>query len=202
MLPVGKSPGTWLASLAAHLERALDCRVSQFSDSLDLTFAFLPARGQFSSTSILLHLRERFFPPDSPPADGDANGGQDNGNGLPDRVLLAVADVDLCVPIFTFVFGEAIDAGPCAIISGHRLRQEFYGLPPDEALFGERLLKMATHEIGHTQGLRHCAAYRCVMATSYAIERVDLKSVEFCPSCARSFFRPAPLLSLKENNAR
>lgn len=194
LLPLGKAPEAWLPSLAARLEAGLACRTSQVSDWLDFGFAFLPARGQFSSTSILLHLRGLFFRDSSAaavPADDAESGGWRAAEGdAPSRIVLAVADVDLCVPIFTFVFGEAIDNGPCAIVSGYRLRQEFYGLPPDPELFEERLLKMATHEIGHTQGLRHCAAYGCVMATSYAIERVDLKSVEFCPSCARAFYAP------------
>ncbi len=162
----------WLPALARALEPALGCRCLERPGAQDLTFAFLPARRQFSSTAILLYLRDAYVP-------------QETGG---DGVILGVADSDITVPIFTFVFGEAIDGGPCALISGHRLKQEFYGLPPDPALFEERLLKMALHELGHTRDLRHCPAYSCVMATSYAIERVDLKSPAFCPACARAFF--------------
>ena len=34
-------------------------------------------------------------------------------------------------PDLTFVFGEAQMGGPCAVVSLHRLRQQFYGLPED-----------------------------------------------------------------------
>src|ERR1051325_11632071 len=55
--------------------------------------------------------------------------------------MLGVTGVDLYIPILTFVFGEAQMGGPCAVVSAHRLRQEFYGLPADPTLFLERLLK-------------------------------------------------------------
>ena len=52
--------------------------------------------------------------------------------------MLGVAAVDLYIPILTFVFGEAQMGGPCAVVSVHRLRQEFYGLPPDTEMFRQR----------------------------------------------------------------
>jgi hypothetical protein len=41
--------------------------------------------------------------------------------------LLAIADVDLYIPILQYVFGEARMGGPCALGSTFRLRQDFYG---------------------------------------------------------------------------
>jgi len=49
--------------------------------------------------------------------------------------------------------------GSCALVSARRLRQEFYGLAPDQALLEQRLLKEAIHEIGHTCTLTHCENY-------------------------------------------
>jgi len=97
--------------------------------------------------------------------------------------LLAVTDADLYIPILTFVFGEAQLGGKCALVSTHRLRQEFYGLPPDRDLLMERLLKESVHELGHTVELTHCDDYRCVMAASHAVEWIDLKDSTFCPEC-------------------
>ena len=48
--------------------------------------------------------------------------------------FLAVADVDLYIPILKYVFGEAQIGGPCAVVSAFRLRQEFYGLERDDVL--------------------------------------------------------------------
>ena len=105
-------------------------------------------------------------------------------DGLPDRVL-AVTGLDLFVPVLTFVFGEAQLPGRCALMSIHRLRNEFYGLPPNPAALRERLLKEAVHELGHTYGLVHCEDWQCVMSSSYGVERVDVKSAEFCSACLR-----------------
>ena len=73
--------------------------------------------------------------------------------------------------------------GPCAVVSAHRLRQEFYGLPADGTLLRQRLLKEAVHELGHAFGLRHCIDYRCAMASAHAVEWIDLRESSLCESC-------------------
>lgn len=97
--------------------------------------------------------------------------------------LLGITDNDLFIPIFTFVFGQAQLGGPAALISTHRLRQQFYGLPDNRDLLLARTEKEATHELGHTRGLVHCQSYDCVMHFSNSIEQVDMKSSAFCESC-------------------
>jgi predicted Zn-dependent protease len=101
----------------------------------------------------------------------------------PETRLLGVTSLDLYIPTLMFVFGEAQLHGPCAVVSVHRLRQEFYGLPADPRLEAERLLKEAVHELGHTLGLRHCDDYHCAMAPSHAVEWIDLKSSRLCSDC-------------------
>jgi archaemetzincin len=128
---------------------------------IDPEFAFDPARGQYHSTAILRHLA------------GVAGG---------DR-LLGVAAVDLYVPIFTFVYGEAQLGGPAALVSTHRLRPEFYGEAANGEVVAGRLLKESLHELGHTYGLRHCQDWSCPMATSTAIERLDWKGERYCDAC-------------------
>ncbi len=105
--------------------------------------------------------------------------------------LIGITGHDLYIPILTFVFGEAQMGGSAALVSTHRLRQEFYGLPEDPALFRDRLLKEAVHELGHTLELRHCQDYRCAMASSHSVEWIDLKEPALCSSCA---LRIAPQL--------
>ena len=102
--------------------------------------------------------------------------------------LLGVTPLDLYIPILTFVFGEAQLEGGCAVVSTFRLRQEFYGLPPDPGVLSRRLLKESIHELGHTLGLTHCEDYECVMAPSHAVEWIDLKSSHVCPECSRAIF--------------
>jgi archaemetzincin len=99
-----------LDQLAVELARVFhrSCRVH--TEPLDIGFALDPSRRQYHSTAILARLQ----------AFG-ANGSR----------MLGVAAADLYVPVLTFVFGEAQLPGRCAVISAHRLREEFYGLPPN-----------------------------------------------------------------------
>lgn len=137
------------------------CRLRR--EPVDASFAYDALRRQYHSTAILASL-------DRTVAEAESR-------------VLGVTALDLFVPIFTFVFGEAQICGRCAVVSTYRLRQEFYGLPTNPVLTEERLLKESVHELGHTYGLRHCHNWRCVMASSHAVDRVDLKSAELCAAC-------------------
>jgi archaemetzincin len=68
-------------------------------------------------------------------------------------------------------------------VSLQRLDERFYGLPARQELLRERLVKEAVHELGHTFGLRHCDDWRCVMTSSHAVDRLDVKGIEFCRVC-------------------
>jgi len=102
--------------------------------------------------------------------------------GKNERVV-GVADVDLYAPGLNFVFGEADIRSGTAIISLCRLRQEYYGLPPDKNLFLIRAIKEIVHELGHTFGLGHCSDSKCVMHFSNSLADTDWKEVNFCPKC-------------------
>lgn len=104
--------------------------------------------------------------------------------------ILGVTELDLFIPIFTFVFGEAQVGGSAALISAHRLRQEFYGLPAAKDLLLMRAEKEAIHELGHAFGLAHCRDYACVMRFSNSVEEVDVKSSELCPACSDKLYAP------------
>ena len=97
--------------------------------------------------------------------------------------LLGVTDKDLCIPILTYVFGEAQVGGTAAVVSLARLRQEQYGLAPDQPLLLERLRKESLHELGHTFGLIHCPSKDCVMYLSNTVVDVDIRGRDFCRGC-------------------
>ena len=160
-----------LESLAASLARTFraPCRIRP--ESLDVSGSWDSVRGQYYSTAILRLMERAWGLPSAPGA----------------RVL-GVTVGDLYVPVLTFVFGEAQVDGNCATVSTARLREEFYGLPADEALLRERLLKESVHELGHTFGLRHCTDWRCVMSSSYGVERLDIKGAQFCRACGKVVF--------------
>ena len=94
-----------------------------------------------------------------------------------------MTDKDLCIPILTYVFGEAQVGGTAAVVSLARLRQEHYGLAPDRPLLLERLRKECLHELGHTFGLVHCPLRECVMHLSNTVVDVDTRGGEFCTGC-------------------
>jgi len=99
--------------------------------------------------------------------------------------LFGLTEVDLFIPIFTFLFGEAQLDGPGALLSAHRLHNFFYGLPENREQFRQRMRKEVVHEIGHTFGLRHCFDPLCVMRPSTYVEEIDLKAEDFCDTCRR-----------------
>ena len=163
LLPFGPAAAETLSELRAGLERefAVPCEI--LPPEPEPAFAFNLTRQQYSSTEILAAMLKR-----NPPAKWRLHG---------------VTPLDLYIPILTFVFGEAQLPGTCAVVSSHRLGQEFYGLTADPKLEHERLLKEAVHELGHTLNLSHCEDYECAMAASHGVERIDLKTSRFCNSC-------------------
>jgi archaemetzincin len=98
----------------------------------------------------------------------------------PRQRWLGVTESDLFVPTLNFVFGEADSQHHIAVISLARLREEFFRRKSDPALFHQRALKEAVHELGHSYGLTHCSNFRCVMFFSNSLADTDRKSSNFC----------------------
>lgn len=163
LLPLGKVEPALLEELCAAIPRKLHVSCEVLAVEFNLTPSYHPERQQFHSSEILQRMQALVRPTD--------------------WRLLGVTDVDLYIPILKYVFGEAQIGGPCALVSYHRLRQEFYGLDPDGTLLSERLLKESIHELGHTLALRHCEDYRCAMASAHAVEWIDLREADLCTSC-------------------
>jgi archaemetzincin len=69
-------------------------------------------------------------------------------------------------------------------VSLARLRQEFYGLAPDDSVFRQRAEKETLHEGGHMFGLVHCTERRCAMSLATNVRQIDQKGNAFCPPCA------------------
>ena len=163
LLPIGNFDARLLQNVAPALADIfrVPCRIA--GARLDPQFAFHTERQQYHSSELLQAMQEYAV-------DG------------PWRVL-GVTSVDLYIPILTFVFGEAQMGGPCAVVSFHRLMQEFYGLPQDIDLLIDRLIRESVHEVGHTVDLTHCDDYSCAMAPSHAVEWIDLKQAILCDNC-------------------
>jgi archaemetzincin len=124
--------------------------------------AYDARRGQHSSTRILAWLA----------------GQHREGPGK----VLGLTDVDLFIPVLTFVFGEAQLGGRVAVVSTARLSGP--GGAEAERLL-PRLKKEAAHELGHTFGLLHCGQDSCVMSRSASLADVDAKGSLLCKDCHR-----------------
>ncbi|MDT8436450.1 MAG: archaemetzincin family Zn-dependent metalloprotease [Gemmatimonadota bacterium] len=153
----------WQEELRLRVGRILAHPVRTAPLSIDLRDFHAPERAQFHATLLLAELL-RHLP---------------EGGGR----IVGITDVDLYIPVLTFVFGQAQLSGPAAVVSVMRLHNEYYGLPGDETLLLERAVKEVVHELGHGLGLVHCPDYACVMSSSTSVEDVDLKAGEFCPAC-------------------
>ena len=96
---------------------------------------------------------------------------------------IGLFNVDVFIPIFTYIFGQAFLNGRSGIASLFRLSNERYGIEPDENLLIERFSKEIIHELGHTFGLIHCHIPDCVMRSGTYVEDIDQKGLNLCPSC-------------------
>jgi archaemetzincin len=161
--------GDLVAAVSARLTAEFRVPVRQL-ELPALDFAFDPGRGQYRSIAVLEMLARRVTP-----------------GALK---LVALTGRDLFVPVLTFVYGHAQLGGRLAVVSVARLRQEFYGLPPNREILLERALKEALHETGHTFGLVHCGERECAMSLSTNVGQIDRKRAGFCPSCAAGVRTP------------
>ena len=163
IVPVGNVDRDILDFLSISVGETIGAHCDVSKHAVDPRDAFDINRRQYNSTQILARLL-------------DAN------DSYPGK-LLGVADVDLFIPVLTFVFGEAQLGNRAALMSTHRLRQQFYGLPENDRLLYNRCEKEAIHELGHSFGLVHCKSFECVMHFSNSIEQVDLKTNQLCRRC-------------------
>ncbi len=165
ILPVETDPFPWIEHLEKSIHRTFGYYSKLASPDICLEKTFDMKRMQYNSSQILLQMI------DNPPPDASK--------------ILGIVNVDLFIPILTFVFGEAQLNGIGSVVSHHRLNNKFYGLPEDRELLTERLVKEAIHELGHNFGLIHCSNQECVMKSSTYVEDIDHKSVEMCDNCRR-----------------
>lgn len=167
LLPLGGIEDGFLESLKEGLTGIFSAGV-EVLPSIPIPEGTLhPLRGQYHSGRILISLSRSF----------SINKG--------DQRVLGITEADLYAEGLNYIFGLADRKTGFSMISLARLRQGFYGLPPDEELFKNRILKESVHEIGHTYGLYHCQRNECVMRFSSSLKDTDCKEHSFCPDCLK-----------------
>ena len=104
--------------------------------------------------------------------------------------VIGVFNVDLFIPTFAYVFGEAKQGGKHALVSLFRLTNGKEGCDPPSAILCERAAKVALHELGHLYNLAHCEETNCLMHYSGGIADLDNIPLYFCRYC-NTYFRDA-----------
>jgi len=130
---------------------------------LDLSEFYDPSRRQYNGTTLLKKI------------DSDFTAELTKTIGL--------FNVDLFIPILTYIFGQAYLGGKAGIVSVYRFSNERYGMKPDTGLLAMRFRKEIIHELGHLFGLVHCSDPVCVMRSGSYVEDIDQKNHSFCNSC-------------------
>jgi len=164
LAPVRFSNSALLSSVKDDLSRIFK-ETTIIDLDLNIDDAYTKEREQYFSTQIISQAIKRT---------GNLNG-----------KIIILTDVDLYIPVLTFIFGEAQLNGKHSIVSVCRLHEEFYSGITDEILLKERTLKEVLHELGHNFGLKHCIDWDCVMHSSTSIEEVDIKGNFYCNECKK-----------------
>lgn len=152
---------TMLETVRRQVEDVFHLRARRYTNPDRPVHAFDARRGQHSSTQILRWLVEREHPAGR---------------------VVAITDVDLFIPVLTYVYGEAQLGGRAAVVSTARLHADLDAIGNPSVRLA-RAVKETVHELGHTFGLLHCDTGSCVMSRSVSILDVDRKDTALCRDC-------------------
>lgn len=103
--------------------------------------------------------------------------------------IIALFDVDLFIPLFTHIFGEARQNGRVALVSKFRLETHMDGSSPPTDRVLERVAKIALHELGHLLNLLHCDDDQCLMYFSGGVATLDQTDFNYCRYCRTALRR-------------
>jgi len=163
LLSFGYFENDFLETIAEAVKGEFHCSVNLREGHIDLSEFYDQARRQYNGNT-LLKMVDSFSFPDS-------------------IKTLGLFNVDLFIPILTFIFGQAFLNGRTGIASFYRLNNERYGMTGDSRFLLDRGKKEVIHELGHTFGLIHCHNPTCVMRSSTYVEDIDQKNQHLCPKC-------------------
>jgi archaemetzincin len=157
----------FLKSVAEAVKNEFPLSVNIKEGHIDLSEFYDPIRRQYNGVK-LVHEVENSFSSDT-------------------AKTIGIFNVDLFIPILTYIFGQAFLNGRTGIASYYRLSNERYGINSDDKIVLGRFIKEVIHELGHTFGLIHCHIPTCVMRSSTYVEDIDQKSTHLCLNCRKLF---------------
>lgn len=102
-----------------------------------------------------------------------------NRQAVAESKTIAITAVDIFVPIFSYVYGEARQGASTAVVSIHRLADK----PASAADIYLRAVKVALHELGHLFDMPHCEDDLCLMHYADTLAAIDRQHLQFCRYC-------------------
>jgi len=164
VVPLGEVCELTLKSIAAHILGYLHLDALILPPIEHPMYAYEERRHQYDAGAIIAAMESLSFP-------------------QCDKII-GVVDLDLFIPIFIHVFGEARQGGRAALVSIYRLKPP--SLTSQEALNlqMERAAKVALHELGHLYDLHHCMDSLCLMHFSGGLEALDQTPLYLCRYCS------------------
>jgi archaemetzincin len=164
ILPMGCIPEIMIKSIAAHIQGYLDIDTDILPPSPVPAHAFDQKRLQYNAAHIIEKIEQKAL--------------------RQQKRILGIVDVDLFIPVFTHVLGEARQGGEAAVISVYRLLEKRDEKTPYSPLILERTAKIALHEASHLFNLSHCMDENCLMHFSGSLDDIDNLSFYFCRYCS------------------
>jgi len=163
LISYGQFDADFLSSIATCITSEYQLPVVIEEKYIDLTNFYDPTRRQYDANKLLKEIDAISF--------------------FDSIKRIGLFRIDLFIPILTYIFGQAYLNGKAGIASLYRLKNELYGLEPNDQILLERFRKVIIHELGHTFGLKHCHTPSCVMLSSTYMEDIDQKDISMCPKC-------------------
>jgi len=167
VVPIGVVPDIAPKVVAAHIAGHLNLETTILEPVGNPMYALDEQRLQFNAAAILQNMESRPFK-------------------SIDKIV-GVLNVDIFLPIFTHVFGEARQGGRVALVSLSRLIVEPSEMEGPSPTALERTAKVALHELGHLFDLAHCENNPCLMHFSGNLEELDRTPFNLCRYCTRFF---------------
>ena len=167
VVPCGEVPEIALKVIAAHISGYFKLSAQVLPPLVSPEYAFDQGRMQYDAGVILKAFESLPF------ADYEK--------------VIGVLNLDLFVPIFAHVFGEARQGGKFALVSLFRLDENPESLFSPSPLMYERAAKVALHELGHLFNLHHCERQRCLMHFAGGLDHLDETPLNLCRYCSGDF---------------
>lgn len=163
LISLGYFENELLRKLSDAITKQIALPVIVKDANIELIEFYDPARRQYNGNKLLTEIDKVF--------------------GSETSKTIGLLNVDLFIPILTYIFGQAYLNGRTGIASVYRLSNELYGMERDEDILTERFIKEVIHELGHTLGLKHCHNQQCVMRSVTYVEEIDQKLNSICSVC-------------------